>query len=303
VTADRVEVAVVGMDGPHTTEALAQAPLFVEKVESLRRDSCTALGAGRYRAAVQYVPAYQETVVLVHTTAPPPALAWHPSGQFMVTGCPSIVAVAACESWSAQTVFVSQGNDQGVMALGYRCGHHLRMGGGPMSLEVEPRGGPAVVVPLYKPTFSTVVLERSRTLPDGSLNATGVLLSVVGEVPPDPPPAPRAPPAPPVPLPAPAVAPMPTPAPVRPALPPPSLPEPLPAPKRSKELRQMRAGGAIAAGCGLATILGTWGWYLTDPELTAEQWTDLQVINGMGWVGAVGGGVFFTVGQLGGRSR
>ena len=57
-------------------------------------------------------------------------------------------------------------------------------------------------------------------------------------------------------------------------------------------------GGAIVGSVGAMFILGTWASYAMTPEMTQGDWTQLRVVNTVGWVGLASGAGIVAVPML-----
>jgi hypothetical protein len=64
---------------------------------------------------------------------------------------------------------------------------------------------------------------------------------------------------------------------------------------------QKRVRGGVGLGViGAGVAVGTWGWYLQDPEVDRGAWTGMKAGNALGWALAAGGAGLVTWGVLGG---
>lgn len=309
---NRVSTLVAGMDAANEAAVREASDQFRTAIATYRRSYCPALDGAAYLAEITYVPELQRTVGAVRSfEVPMPELEWHPSGRFMPIGCQTILALAACLTWPIQQVFVVLENDDGEVAFGFSC---TPLGPEPTSLEAGPKGG-LRSIEAFSNSSSGLVMPAPAVLPDGTPNDTEVLRRVVGEreedvaatppattpIPKPPAPATHAPPRPMPPVPSPA----------------PSPPPPFSVPNRALDStaeptagadvaskhgkRPLQIGGGALAAAGLITVLGTWSWYRTDPDVTPQQWRNAQIGNAGGWTALVGGGVLVSVGSLGGE--
>jgi len=175
-----VSLAVNGMDEAHTTAAFGATTTFTATVDRLRGEHCSSLESASYEIQLVYVSEAVGTLASIETSSlPSTPVRPHPTGGVLLLGCHSAVASAAMLTWNIDSLVLRHRQDQSVLLLGYVHFDQYR-GSAPSSLSVETSAG-RLDVPIYRPTASSVYLERARTLPDGSLNATAALIEILGQ--------------------------------------------------------------------------------------------------------------------------